>query len=75
MPVTLAPVMFVRPAPDPMNLPEVVMLPSELTYNRLPTVVRLENITLELRVDPTKALALDPPPAAIPVRKAPLPSI
>ena len=72
-PVILAPGMPVNPAPDPMNLPLVVTLPSTLTDNKLPTVVKLEYRTFELKVLPTKALALEFALVAIPVRNAPLP--
>ena len=72
MPVTLAPGIPVKPAPDPINLPVVVTLPLTLTNNKLPTVCKVEFSTLALSVDPTKALAstFD---AAMPVSNEPLP--
>ena len=65
--------MFVSPAPDPENLPVVTTLPSTLRDNKLPTVVKLENKTFELSVEPTRALALALALDTMPVSNAPLP--
>ena len=71
-PDTLAPGIFVSPAPDPMNLPVVVTLPITSKYSKSSTIFRLEYSTFELKVSPTNALAftLD---ADMPVSNAPLP--
>ena len=72
VPTMFAAGIFVKPAPEPINLPEVVMLPSTFTYTKLPTACRLEYNTFALSVDPTNAPALTFD-AAIPVNKDPLP--
>ena len=73
-PETLAPGIFVSPAPDPINLPVVVTLPATSRYNKSSTTFKLEYITFELNVSPTNVLAftLD---VAIPVNNAPLPKM
>ena len=73
VPVMFAPGIFVKPEPDPMNCPVVVILPTTSRYNKSSTTLRLEYNTLELSVVPTKALALTLD-ADTPVRNAPLPS-
>ena len=72
VPVTLAPGMLVKPAPDPMNLPCVVTLPTTSRYNKSSTTFRLEYNTLELKTSPINALAFTPD-VDIPVSRAPLP--
>ena len=72
VPVMLAPGMFVNPAPDPINCPVVVILPTTSRYNKSSTTFRLEYNTLELKTSPTNALAFTPE-VDIPVSNAPLP--
>ena len=72
MPEILAAGIFVKPAPDPMNLPEVVTLPSTSKYNKLSTTCKLEYLTFELSVVPTNVPALIFY-MVIPVSNAPLP--
>ena len=63
---------FVNPAPDPINLPLVVTLPTTSRYNKSSTTCRLEYSTLELNVVPVNAAA-EMFVAVMPVKKAPLP--
>ena len=72
VPTTLAPDMFDKPAPDPINCPVVVMLPITSRYNRSSTTFRLEYNTLALKTSPINALALTSD-ADTPVNWLPLP--
>ena len=72
-PEILAPGMLVSPAPDPINLPDVVTLPTTLRYNKSSTTFKLEYSTFELNVVPVNALAAIFV-AVMPVINAPLPS-